>query len=174
MDLKRYTNKAQEALVGAQTLTTEFGHSQLEPLHLLTALMQQDEGVVPEVVAKIGGRPAILQQELEQMIQDRPHVSGSNVDPTLSRDTVQTLNKAENEAKKMHDDYVSTEHILLALTEEKSVRNLLERHGVTHDSILKALTDIRGGQRVTSQDPESTYKSLEKYGRDLTAAARQG
>ncbi|MBA3870968.1 MAG: ATP-dependent chaperone ClpB [Anaerolineae bacterium] len=174
MDLKRYTNKAQETLVGAQTLTTEFGHSQLEPLHLLTALMQQDEGVVPEVVAKIGGRPAILQQELEQMIQDRPHVSGSNVDPTLSRDTVQTLNKAENEAKKMHDDYVSTEHILLALTEEKSVRNLLERHGVTHDSILKALTDIRGGQRVTSQNPENTYKSLEKYGRDLTAAARQG
>src|SRR3954447_23342314 len=77
MDLKRYTNKAQEALVGAQTLTTEFGHSQLEPLHLLTALMQQDEGVVPEVVAKIGGRPANLRQELEQMIQGRPHVSGS-------------------------------------------------------------------------------------------------
>ncbi len=174
MDLKRYTNKAQEALVGAQTLTNEFGHSQIEPLHILTALMQQDEGVVPEVVAKIGGRPANLQQELEQMIQDRPRVSGSNVDPTLSRQTVQVLNQAESEAKKMHDDYVSTEHILLALAEEKSVRSILERHAVTHDSILKALTAIRGGQRVTSQDPESTYKSLEKYGRDLTALARQG
>jgi ATP-dependent Clp protease ATP-binding subunit ClpB len=174
MDLKRYTNKAQEALVGAQSLTTEFGHSQLEPLHLLTALMQQDEGVVPEVVAKIGGRPASLQQELERMIQDRPRVSGSNVDPTLSRDTVQVLNKAENEAKKLSDDYVSTEHILLALAEDKSVRGLLERHGVTRDSILKALKDIRGGQRVTSQNPETTYKSLEKYGRDLTALARQG
>ena len=161
MDLKRYTNKAQEALVGAQTLTNEFGHSQLEPLHLLTALMQQDEGVVPEVVAKIGGRPANLQQELEQMIQARPRVSGSNVDPSLSRDTVHVLNKAESEAKKLSDDYVSTEHILLALAEEKSVRGLLERHGVTRDSILKALKDIRGGQRVTNQDPESTYKSLE-------------
>jgi len=174
MDLKRYTNKAQEALVGAQTLANEFGHSQIDPLHILTALMQQDEGVVPEVVAKIGGRPAVLQQELEQMLQNRPRVSGSNVDPTLSRDTVQTLNKAEAEAKKMHDDYVSTEHILLALGDDKSLRGLLERHGVTHDAVLKALTAIRGGQRVTSQDPESTYKSLEKYGRDLTAAARQG
>src|SRR4051794_23296923 len=163
MDLKRYTNKAQEALVGAQTLANEFGHSQIEPLHILTALMQQDEGVVPEVVAKIGGRPANLQQELEQMLQGRPRVSGSNVDPTLSRDTVQALNKAEAEAKKMHDDYVSTEHILLALGDDKSLRGLLERHGVTHDAVLKALTAIRGGQRVTSQDPESTYKSLEKY-----------
>ncbi len=174
MDLKRYTNKAQEALVGAQTLTNEFGHSQIEPLHILTALMQQDEGVVPEVVAKIGGRPANLQQELEQMIQDRPRVSGSNVDPTLSRETVQVLNKAESEAKKLSDDYVSTEHILLALAEDKSVRSLLERHGVARDSILRALKDIRGGQRVTSQNPENTYKSLEKYGRDLTALARQG
>jgi len=174
MDLKRYTNKAQEALVGAQSLGVEFGHSQIEPLHILTALMQQDEGVVPEVVAKIGGRPANLQQELEQMLQNRPRVSGSNVDPTLSRDTVQALNKAEAEAKKMHDDYVSTEHILLALGDDKSLRGLLERHSVTHDAVLKALTAIRGGQRVTSQDPESTYKSLEKYGRDLTAAARQG
>jgi ATP-dependent Clp protease ATP-binding subunit ClpB len=136
--------------------------------------MQQDEGVVPEVVAKIGGRPANLQSELETMIQERPRVSGSNVDPTLGRQTVQVLNQAESEAKKMHDDYVSTEHILLALTEEKSVRGILERYGVTHNSILKALADIRGGQRVTSQDPESTYKSLEKYGRDLTALARQG
>ncbi len=174
MDLKRYTNKAQEALVGAQALANEFGHSQIEPLHILTALMQQDEGVVPEVVAKIGGRPANLQQELEQMLQSRPSVSGSNVDPTLSRDLVQTLNKAEAEAKKMHDDYVSTEHILLALCDDKALRGLLERHSVTHDAVLKALATIRGGQRVTSQDPESTYKSLEKYGRDLTAAARQG
>jgi len=160
--------------VGAQSLANEFGHSQIEPLHILTALMQQSEGVVPEVVAKIGGRPANLQQELEVMLQNRPRVSGSNVDPTLSRDTVQTLNKAESEAKKMHDDYVSTEHILLALGEDKSLRGLLERHGVTHDAVLKALTAIRGGQRVTSQNPETTYKSLEKYGRDLTAAARQG
>jgi len=174
MDLKRYTNKAQEALLGAQSLAAEFGHTQIEALHILTALMQQSEGVVPEVVAKIGARPANLQFELEQMIQDRPRASGSNVEPTIGRPTVQLLSRAEAEAKKMRDEYVSTEHILLALSEENSLRGLLERHGVTHDAILKALTAIRGGQRVTSQNPESTYKSLEKYGRDLTALARQG
>ncbi|MEZ4668611.1 MAG: ATP-dependent chaperone ClpB [Anaerolineae bacterium] len=174
MDLKRYTNKAQEALLGAQTIASEFGHSQIEPLHILTALMQQSDGVVPEVVAKIGGRPTALQTELEQMVQDRPRVSGSNVEAGLNRQAVQVLTRAESEARKMHDEYVSTEHVLLALTEENSVRSLLERYGVTHDSILKALTAIRGSQRVTSQNPENTYKSLEKYGRDLTALARQG
>ncbi len=174
MDLNRYTNKAQEALVGAQSLATEMGHTQIEPLHILVALMQQSEGVVPEVVAKIGGRPANLLAELEQILNERPQMSGSNAQVGLSRDAQNVLNRAEKEASKMHDDYVSSEHILLALTEDRSVNSLLERHGVTHDAILQALTSIRGGQRVTSQDPEGTYKSLEKYGRDLTALARQG
>ncbi len=174
MDLKRYTTKAQEALVGAQSLATEFGHPQLEPLHILIALMQQSEGVVPDVVARIGARPAALLADLEQVLNDRARVSGSNAQPTLGRDLQNVLTRAEKETAKMKDEYTSTEHILLALTEDKSVRNVLERHGVTHDSSLKALMAIRGGQRVTSADPESTYKSLEKYGRDLTAAARQG
>ena len=174
MDLKRYTNKAQEALVAAQSLATEYGHTQLDPLHLLIALMQQSDGVVPEVVAKIGARPANLLAELEQMLNDRARVSGSNAQIGLSRAAQDILTRAEKEANKMKDDYVSTEHVLLALTEDKSLKSLLERHGVTHDAILQALTTIRGGQRVTSQDPEGTYKSLEKYGRDLTALARQG
>ncbi len=174
MDLKRYTNRAQEALLGAQNLVTEYGHSQVDPLHILIALMSQSEGVVPEVVAKIGARPANLLTELENMLDSRPRVSGSNVQVGLSRAGVNVLTRAEKEAAKMKDDYTSTEHILLALTEESSVRDLLERHGVTYNAILTALTSIRGGQRVTSQDPEGTYKSLEKYGRDLTAFARQG
>src|SRR5690606_37008137 len=99
---------------------------------------------------------------------------GSNVQVGLSRQTVETLNRAEAEAQRMHDDYTSTEHILLALTEVDSVSGVLQRHGVTRDSILQALAAIRGGQRITSQDPESTYQSLEKYGRDLTSLARQG
>jgi ATP-dependent Clp protease ATP-binding subunit ClpB len=174
MDLKRYTNKAQEALVGAQSLAVEFGHSQLEPIHILTALMQQDEGIAPEVVAKIGSRPQSLRAEVEQILNDKPRVSGSNVEPSLSRASQQVLNQAEKEASKMKDDYVSTEHMLLALTEEQSVKSVLERHGVNHNSILQALQAVRGGQRVTSQDPESTFAALEKYGRDLTALARQG
>ncbi|MBZ0285990.1 MAG: AAA family ATPase, partial [Anaerolineae bacterium] len=174
MDLKRYTNKAQEALVAAQSLATEYGHTQLDPLHLLIALMGQTDGVVPEVVAKIGARPANLLAELEQMLNDRPRVSGSNAQIGLSRAAQDILTRAEKEANKMKDDYVSTEHVLLALTEDKSLKTLLERHGVTYNAILQALAAIRGGQRVTSQDPEGTYKSLEKYGRDLTALARQG
>jgi ATP-dependent Clp protease ATP-binding subunit ClpB len=174
MDLKRYTNKAQEALVAAQGLAVEAGHSQIDPLHILMALLRQSDGVVPEVVSKIGGRPGSLLVEVEQTFQARPRVSGSNVEPGLSRQTIQVLNRAESEAQKMRDEYVSTEHILLALTEENSVRGMLERHGVTHAAALKALAAIRGGQRVTSPDPEGTYKSLEKYGRDLTALARQG
>jgi ATP-dependent Clp protease ATP-binding subunit ClpB len=174
MDLKRYTNRAQEALLGAQSLAVEYGHTQIEPLHILIALMQQSDGVVPEVVSKIGGRPAVLLAELEQILNDRPRVSGGNAQIGLGRDAQNVLNHAEKEANRMKDDYVSTEHILLALTEERSVNSPLERHGVTHDAILKALTAIRGGQRVTSQDPEGTYQSLQKYGRDLTALARQG
>lgn len=174
MDMKRLTNKAQEALLGAQSLAMEFGHPAIEPLHVLVALMQQAEGVVPEVVAKIGGRPQALVAELEQTLESKPRVSGSNAEVGLSRQTQQVLTKAEQQARKMGDEYVSTEHILLALTEENSVQDVLNRHGVTYDAILKALVAIRGGQRITSQDPESTYKSLEKYGRDLTALARQG
>jgi ATP-dependent Clp protease ATP-binding subunit ClpB len=173
-DLKHYTNKAQEALLGAQALATEFGHSSLEPIHILAALMQQDEGIAPQIVAKIGSRPQALASEVEQMLQDRPRVSGSNVQPGLSRQAQDVLNRAEKEASWMRDDYVSTEHILMALTEDSSVKGVLERHSVTHDAILRALQSIRGGQRVTSQDPEATFQALEKYGRDLTALARQG
>ncbi len=94
-DLKRYTNKAQEALLGAQTLATDFGHSSLEPIHILAALMQQDEGIAPQIVAKIGARPQALTAEIEQMLQDRPRVSGSNVQPGLSRQAQDVLNRAE-------------------------------------------------------------------------------
>ncbi len=174
MDLNRFTNKAQEALLKAQSIANEYGHSAVEPLHILVGLMGQKEGVVPEIVAKIGGRPQALLGELETTLSERARTYGSNVQAGLSKAASDVLTKAEKEAGKMHDDYVSTEHILLALTDERSVKDVLARSGVTHDAILQALTAIRGGQRITSQDPESTYKSLEKYGRDLTAAARQG
>ena len=142
--------------MSSQALAAEYGHSQIEPLHILIALMQQHEGVVPQVVNKIGGRPGALLAELEQILTDRPRVSGSNAQVGLSRDAQNVLTRAEREASKMKDEYVSTEHILLALTEEKSVNNVLERHGVNHNAILQALAAIRGGQRVTSQDPEGT------------------
>jgi ATP-dependent Clp protease ATP-binding subunit ClpB len=174
MDLKRFTNKAQEALLSAQTMATEYGHPQIDPVHLAAALVNQQNGVVPEVISKIGARPQALLGELQDMIDSRPRAHGSNADIGLSRATVDVLNRAEKEAQKMRDEYTSTEHILLALTDENSLKSVFERHAVTYDAILKALAGIRGGQRITSQDPEGTYQSLEKYGRDLTAAARQG
>ncbi|RMG79653.1 MAG: AAA family ATPase, partial [Chloroflexi bacterium] len=174
MDLNRYTNRAQQALMASQSLAIEYGHQAIEPAHILYALVAQEEGVVPEVIAKIGGRPQAVLSDLTAMLQNRPSVSGANTQVGLDRAAVQVLSNAEREAKKMRDEYVSTEHILLALTEDKTVGDLLRRHGVNYDAILQALTAIRGGQRITSQDPESTYQSLEKYGRDLTALARQG
>ncbi|MDL1900609.1 ATP-dependent chaperone ClpB [Anaerolineae bacterium CFX9] len=173
-DLDRYTNKAQDAILKAQALANELGHSAIEPIHILTSLMAQKDGVVPEVVAKIGARPQALLAELDAQVKSRPRTYGSNVRANLNRAAVDLLTKAEAEAQKMTDEYVSTEHILLALTSEPSVSGILSRAGVTYDAILQALTAIRGGQRITSQDPETTYKSLEKYGRDLTALARRG
>jgi ATP-dependent Clp protease ATP-binding subunit ClpB len=174
MDLKKYTNKAQEALIGSQSLAVELGHPEIDPLHILIALLQQADGVVPQVVTKIGARPQALLAELEQQLNDRPRVSGSNTNPVINRASQQVFNAAEKEAARMRDEFVSTEHILLALSKADRMGEFLKRNGVTEEAILKALTDIRGSQRVTSQDPEGTFQSLEKYGRDLTALARQG
>ncbi len=173
MNLNNLTNKAQEAVAGSQTIAQEYSQTEIQPAHLMLSLMRQTEGVVQQVVAKIGARPATLIGELEALLQNQPHVYGSNAQIGLSRAAVDVLTRAEREAKQMKDEYVSTEHILLALTGDKTLSDLLSRHGIDHDSVLKALMAIRGGQRVSSQNPESTYAALEKYGRDLTAMARQ-
>jgi ATP-dependent Clp protease ATP-binding subunit ClpB len=174
MDLNRFTNKAQEAVLKAQSLAVDYGHNAVEPAHLMAALLSQEDGVVPEIVAKIGGRAQNVVSDVKGVLDGMPRVSGSNVQIGLSRSAVNVLNQAEKEAGKMRDEYISTEHILLALTDDKTIGGILSRAGVNHNAILQALTTIRGGHRVTSQDPESTFKSLEKYGRDLTAAARRG
>ena len=174
MDLTRFTNKAQEALLHAQVAATEAGHSSVEPAHILGALLLQAEGVVPEIVAKIGTRPQVLVADVNNALSSMAQAYGSNVKPTLSRAALQVLTNAERQANQMRDEYTSTEHILLGLTEDRPMGDLLARRDINRDSILQALTSIRGGQRITSQDPESTYQSLEKYGRDLTKAARQG
>ncbi len=174
MDLNRYTNRAQQAILAAQRQAMEAGHPAIEPAHLLLALLLQPQGVVSEVVAKIGARPEALAAEVQAMLEHRPRVSGQTAEVGLSREAVNALTQAEQEARRMKDEYTSTEHILIALTRDASVGGLLARHGVDENSVLQALASIRGGQRITSQEPESTYQSLEKYGRDLTALARQG
>jgi ATP-dependent Clp protease ATP-binding subunit ClpB len=174
MNLNNFTNKAQEALMSSQSIASEYSAAEIEPPHLLLALLRQQDGVVPQVVAKVGARPVAVINELENLLNSRPKVQGSNMQANLQRATVDALTRAEKEARQMKDDFVSTEHILLALTANKLMGDFLYRQGIDYDAVLKALATIRGGQRITSQDPEGTFQSLEKYGRDLTAVARQG
>jgi len=176
MDLKRYTEKAQEALVQAQSLAGEYDHGQIEGEHLLLALLRQPDGVVPLIVQGLGMQAGILAQQIEGELAGKPRVHGGATQVGLSRDLQKTLQQADKLAEEMRDDFVSTEHLLLALAGEQAgnVARLLRSFGLTEDAIRRALMGIRGSQRVTSQTPETTYQALEKYGKDLTDLARQG
>ena len=175
MDLNRYTQKAQEAILGAQNLAEEHNHSQIEPEHLLLALLRQSDGVVPQVIAKLGSNPATLAASVERELRNKPQVYGATSQVGASRTLAELLKGAEKTAREMRDEYVSTEHLLLALADGRSpLNNLLAGYGITRDTVLQALTQVRGSQRVISQHPESTYAALEKYGRDLTQLARAG
>jgi ATP-dependent Clp protease ATP-binding subunit ClpB len=173
MNLERYTQKAQEAILQSQQITMDFNHQAIEPAHLLLALLSQDDGVVPALVTHISGSAQALIQELNTDLQNRSKVYGGNTQVGLAYPTAEILKAAERYARGMKDEFVSTEHILLGLTESSESRRL-GQFGLTKDAILKALVSVRGSQRVTSQNPEDTYQALEKYGRDLTATARQG
>jgi ATP-dependent Clp protease ATP-binding subunit ClpB len=174
MDLEKFTQKAQQALIQSQQLASDLHHQTIEPVHLLLALLQQDQGVVPAIVTKIAGSPIALREEVQKELDDRPKVFGDGSgQPGLSRQTSEVTNAAERYAKGMSDEYISTEHLLLGLT-DSSEGEQLKSYGLTRDAILKALKEVRGSQRVTSQNPESTYEALAKYGRDLTALARTG
>jgi len=174
MDLNKFTQKAQQAVLNAQQLAREFSHQTLEPGHLLLALLNQTESTVPAVVTQIAGSAEILKEEVRKELSGRPKVyGGSSGEAGLSRQAADVLDAAERYAKGMGDEYTSTEHILLGLTDSPEGKTLAA-FGVTKDAVLKALREIRGSQSVTSQNPEDTYQALEKYGRDLTAMARQG
>ena len=174
MDLNKFTQKAQQAVLNAQQLAREFSHQTIEPGHLLLALLNQTESTVPAVVTQIAGSAEILKEEVRKELSGRPKVyGGSSGEAGLSRQAADVLDAAERYAKGMGDEYTSTEHILLGLTDSPEGKTLAA-FGVTKDAVLKALREIRGSQSVTSQNPEDTYQALEKYGRDLTAMARQG
>jgi ATP-dependent Clp protease ATP-binding subunit ClpB len=176
MDLSRYTEKAQQVVFEAKTLAEESSHSQVEPLHLLAALLTQSDGVVPQVISKLGMSPVQLVTDVQQVLSRKPKAYGAGARVSMDRALDQVFRQAEHEAKQMRDEYVSTEHLLLALTasEAGETARLLTRHGIDRSAIYQALTAIRGSQRVTSQNPETTYQSLEKYGRDMTQLARAG
>ena len=173
MRLDNFTQKSQEAIMKAQQIASDLNHSTIEPGHLLLALLLQEEGVVPVIATKVAGGTEALRTDLESELNNLPRIQGANMDVGLSQPATGVLNAAERYAKGMNDDYVSTEHILLGLT-DSSERKRMEAYGLTKDAILAALKTIRGSQRVTTSEPESTYQALEKYGRDLTDMARKG
>jgi ATP-dependent Clp protease ATP-binding subunit ClpB len=173
MNLNNYTQKSQEAILQAQHIAQDYSHQAIEPVHLLLALLTQNEGVVPAIVDKVAGSGQALRAELTRELEKHPKIQGANAEVGLAQLTADAFRAAERYAKGMQDDYVSTEHILLGLTESIEGKRLTS-FGLTKDAILSALKTVRGSQRVTSENPEGTYQSLEKYGRDLTAYARQG
>ena len=173
MDLNKYTQKSQEAILNAQQIAQDYHHQAMEPAHLMLALLRQEEGVVPAIVNKMAGGAQALRNELTNELERRPNIHGSNAEVGLAQPTADVFRAAERYAKGMQDDYVSTEHILLGLTESMEGKRLAS-FGLTKDAIFSALKSVRGSQRVTSQNPESIYQALERYGRDLTAYARQG
>jgi ATP-dependent Clp protease ATP-binding subunit ClpB len=178
MDPNRLTEKAQDALRQAQTMAQREGQTQIEPEHLAVALFEQDGGVAARVVEKAGANPATLAQRLRQALGRLPRVSGPGAQGGqvyISSRLNETLTAAEAEAQRMKDEFVSVEHLLLALVDkDRAVAETFQAAGLTRDKLLEATAAVRGGQRVTSQTPEGTYEALEKYGRDLTELARQG
>jgi ATP-dependent Clp protease ATP-binding subunit ClpB len=174
----KFTVKAQEAIQRANELASEHGNAELVPAHLLAALVEDREGIVAPVLEKIGIGPQAVLSDLYKEIEKLPKVSGSSgaQQPTMSSQINQVLEKSFKEADTFKDEYVSTEHMLLALTSLKRdpAQELLARYGATHAAILKALTAVRGSQRITDQNPEAKYQALERYARDLTEEARRG
>jgi ATP-dependent Clp protease ATP-binding subunit ClpB len=170
----KMTVKAQEAITQAQEVAARHENQAIEPLHLLAALVQQQDGVVPPLLARLGIRSELLSQDLEREINRLPKVQGFS-QQHMGRALNQVLERSFDEAEKFKDEYVSTEHLFLAIAGEDRdpAGKLLQKHGASHEAILQALAGVRGNQRVTSQNPEATYAALEKYARDLTDLARR-
>jgi len=173
----KLTVKAQEAVQRANEIASEHGNPELLPVHLLAALIEDKEGIVPPILEKIGADPQVLLNEAYREIDRLPKVSGeganqASISPALN----QLIERAFKEASNFKDEYVSTEHLLLAATQSKkdSAQQILTQQGATYDAILKALTSVRGSQKVTDQNPEAKYQALERYARDLTEQARRG
>jgi ATP-dependent Clp protease ATP-binding subunit ClpB len=174
MDLNRFTEKAQQALAGAQKLAARLHHQQIEPEHALLSLLDQEKGLAPAVLNKAGVSVDALTIKVQRDLEKLPRVTG-DVEPRLTQRLVKLVDAAESEAKKLKDEFVSVEHLLLAMTDDTGpAGKTLKEFGVTRDRLMAALKEVRGNQRVTTQNPEETYQALEKYGRDLTQLASRG
>ncbi len=178
MTLDKFTLKAQEAVAAAQQLAAEGGQQQIEVEHLLQAMLRDSEGVAVAILKKLGANVGLLQSRLEDELRRMPRVSGAGAVGNIyvSNRLANVFHQAQNEMRQLKDEYVSSEHLLIAIAEEKqgAAGQLLRQQGVTRDNIFKVLKEIRGTQRVTDQNPEGKYQALERFGRDVTELARSG
>ena len=176
MRFDRFTIKAQDAIQAAQEIAQRYSHPELTNEHLLMALLEQEDGVVPPIIQKLGANLDLIRSQLRDYLERQPRVQGAGVELYVSPALRKALDLAWQEARKLKDEYLSTEHLLVAIAEDKSTYagELLNRHGVTKENIYRALKEIRGSQRVTDPHAEDKYRALEKFGRDLTEEARQG
>ena len=176
MNINKYTEKAREAVAAAIEVARQHNNPQLEPEHLLLALVEQREGIIPELLRKMNVDPAQVARAARDLVAKLPSAYGG-AEPTLSPRLNKVTSAAEDEASRMKDDYVSTEHLFISIADEggrSPAAQLLKQNNVTRNTILQALTSVRGSQRVTNENPEGTYQALERYGRDLTELARKG
>jgi ATP-dependent Clp protease ATP-binding subunit ClpB len=175
MNINKYTEKAREAVAAAIDLAQQHNNPQLEPEHLLVTLAEQREGIVPELLRKAGADPATIARRARELVGKLPSAYGG-AQPGLSQRLTLVTNQAQAEADRLKDEYVSTEHLFIAIADETGrspAAQLLKQLGITRDTILQSLTTVRGSQRVTTENPEGTYQALERYGRDLTELARK-
>lgn len=180
MDMNRFTQKSLEAIQQAETKALRYGNPEVETEHLLLALLTQHEGLLPRLLHKMGASVENLTRSIETRLEQKPRVSGPGREAGkiyISSDVNNILLKAEDEAKAMHDEYISVEHLFLGMIDEiqksGTLRSLLTNEGVTRSAFLAAMNEVRGNQRVTSTTPEVTYEALEKYGHDLVEEARR-
>jgi ATP-dependent Clp protease ATP-binding subunit ClpB len=179
MNLDRFTSKAQEAITNCRAISSRYGHREVTPEHLLLALLEQSDGMAGRILKKLEIDPAAIIEEIEKYLSKQPKsssVSANQNEIYVSNKLMTLFDSAKQEADRLKDEYISVEHLLLALCDESKSQagTILKQAGVTRERILQALTAIRGNQRVTSQDPEGTYEALARYGRDLTQLAAQG
>ena len=176
MHMEKFTIKSQEALQASQRLAESKGNPEVVSSHLAIGLLDQSEGITTPLLRRLGGDLGRLRNELDQQVERLPRVSGSGLNITISKELNQVLEAAFDQAAQLKDEYVSTEHLLIALCHHRAstVRELFQRHGATREVLLKALVDVRGTQRVQDQNPESKYQALERFTLDLTQQARMG
>ena len=178
MNVEKMTERVGDALNAAYSRALHEHNTQTSPEHMLAALLEQERGIAPDIVAAAGADPKALARKADEAIGRLPRLTGSGAESaqvTLSPELARIMTVAENEAKALQDDYTSVEHVLLAMAESSGpIGRLFRESGLTKDKLLQALRDVRGNQRVTTKDPEGTYKSLERYGRDLTLEAERG